>query len=117
MVQPRIEQSHDVTRNNILKDEKHQIKCLLLRFPPKMELTNAAYSPESTDGEIELDIVPFKSEFSIADGGEQYTTWSARVSWRVSLVQEVRKVKASSPPVKNKAAEKLAAKLSSMSMN
>jgi hypothetical protein len=108
---PRTEVSHDATRNKILKDEYRQTKRLLLSFPCEMKLSNSPYSPNSTDGEIEIDIVPYQSDFELLD--KTWTTTEARISWKVSIIEvEKRVIKASKD--KNRAASKLAEKLSSM---
>ena len=97
-----------------MKDEQSQTKRLLLRFPPEVELLNTVYSPKSVNGEIKLEVVPIKSEFSLGnDDSRRYTTTIARVTWKISVIRaETRKTKASG----NKGAAKLLAKLSSMSI-
>lgn len=91
----RTQESHDVARNKILKNDNRQKKRLLLSFPSDFELSNTIYSPQSTDGEIESEFVPFGSAFDI--NGKKYTTTVARISWKVSIVEtDKREVKASS---------------------
>jgi hypothetical protein len=110
----RTQGSHDVARNRILKDERSQTKRLLLRFPPEVELLNTVYFSISFNGEIELEVVPIRSKFSLGnDDSRRYTTTIARVNWKISVIRaETRKTKASG----NKGADKLLAKLSSMSI-
>jgi hypothetical protein len=108
----RSQESHDVARNRILKDERSQTRRLLLRFPEDEELSNAVFSPKSSDGEIELEVVPFKREFSIGPVNK-FTTSGARVSWKIAVIgTEARETKAPG----NKGATKLMEKLSSMSI-
>lgn len=110
----RTQESHDVARNKILKDERRQTKRLLLRFPQDMELSNNVYSPQSSDdGEIEIETLPFKSEFEA--GGHKVTTVTVRISWKVSIVEEEKRVVKSSTD-SNKAAAKLTERLSGMEL-
>ena len=107
-----LRESHDVARNRILKDERSQTRRLLLRFPEDEELSNAVFSPKSSDGEIELEVVPFKREFSIGPLNK-FTTSGAQVSWKIAVIgTEARETKAPG----NKGATKLMEKLSSMSI-
>jgi hypothetical protein len=107
----RTQESHDVARSRILKDERSQTRRLLLRFPENLELTNSVFSPKSLDGEIELEVVPFKSDFSI--GAKKFTTTGARVSWKIAVIgAEKRETKAPG----NKGETKLLEKLTSMSI-
>jgi hypothetical protein len=117
----RTQESHDVARNKILKDEKRQTKRLLLRFPSDKELSNTVYSPKSLGGEIELQVVPIKTEF-IIDAGDasdttrkhKFMTTIARVSWKIAVIgKETRETK----PSGNKGAAKLLEQLSSMQIS
>jgi hypothetical protein len=108
----RTQEAHDVARNKILQDGSRLTKRLLLRFPTDIQLSMKPYSPEESN-EIEIEIVPFKSDFELA--GKFWATTVARVSWKVSVIEiEKRIVKASKDT--NRAAEKLSEKLSSMSV-
>lgn len=110
----RAQESHDVTRNRMIKHKKQQTKRLLLRFPRGIELTNHQYSPKSVDGEIESEFVPYHSEFELA--GAKYKTSAARVSWKVAIIEsEKREISAADDT--NRAAAKLAAKLRSMHLS
>jgi hypothetical protein len=65
------------------------------------------------DGEIELEVVPFKSVFSIGAYLTKFTTTRARVSWKIAVIgAETRETKIPG----NKGETKLLEKLSSMSI-
>jgi hypothetical protein len=108
----RTQESHDVARNSILKEEKRQTKCRLLRFPHEVNLlSNVVYSPLSTDGEIQIQTLPFKSTFEV--GTQKFTSVNAKISWKVSTVEEHKRVVKSSSD-SNVAAAQLVARLSGM---
>jgi hypothetical protein len=110
---PCTQESHDVARNKILKDKRYQTKHLLLRFPQGMDLSNNVYSPQLSDGEIEIETLPFKSEFEA--GGYKVTTVTAQISWKISIVEEEKRV-VKSKTDSNKAAAKLVERLSGMEL-
>jgi hypothetical protein len=110
---PRTQESYDITRNAILKNKDRQTKRLKLRFPSEVQLSNSSYSPKSTDGEIECEFVPVRSEFVL--NGRNYITTGARVSWKESVVETDKREVAASKET-NRAAAKLSEKLASMRM-
>ena len=108
----RTQEAHDVARNGILKDVKRQTKCRLLRFPEDLDpLSNIIYSPQSTDGEIEISPFPLKRSFDIK--GKAHTSTVVRVSWKVSTLEIVKRVVKNSGD-SNKAADQLLSRLSGM---
>jgi hypothetical protein len=107
----RTQEAHDVARNGILKDVKRQTKYRLLRFPQDMgPLSNNIFSPDSTDGEITFEPFPLKAKYNTV------TSTRVRLSWKVSTVEEVKRVVKSSGN-RNEAGDTLLARLSGMDIS
>lgn len=83
--------AHMVARNQIIANEDRLTNLFMLRWPREapngaaQQLTNIIYSPNSMDGEIQMEMVPFKSEFELA--GKKYATTRVHVRWKVSIVE------------------------------
>jgi hypothetical protein len=107
---PRTQEAHDVARNGILKDVQRQTKYRLLRFPHDLgSLSNLVFSPDSTDGDITVEPFPLKSKYK----GAPSTV--ARLSWKVSTVENEKRVVKSSGN-RNEAADQLLSRLNGMDM-
>jgi hypothetical protein len=111
----RTQEAHDVARNGILKDVKRQTKRRLLRFSEDLDpLSNIVYSPQSTDGEIDISPFPLKRSFKIKE--KEFNSTIVRVSWKVSTL-EIEKRVVKSVDDGNKAADQLLARLSGMDLS
>ncbi|CAB9504247.1 expressed unknown protein [Seminavis robusta] len=84
---PSTEEAREQARKRILKDPSRQDRFILLEFPEGVKLTNKIFSPESTDGEIDFDLMPITIDVEL--NGKELPMTITRISWRVTT--EARK--------------------------
>lgn len=108
------EQAHAITRNAILGDTSRNTMRILLRFPTDVVLTTEYYA-DTTDGELECDMVNFESMHEV--GGRIVSRWNDMVLWKVALHENPkRQVEEAQTPGKPKGMAKLEAKMQRMQM-
>jgi hypothetical protein len=87
----RADEAQAVARNNmLLQNRDRQTKYLLLRFPDNLKLSNLHFSPNSTDGNIEIDVVPLKNTVDIP--GNEMQAAFATVVWKVTVLEDEQRV-------------------------
>jgi hypothetical protein len=110
---PRIQEAHDVARNEILDEESRRSKYLLLRFPNWVVLSNQVLSPESQLSEIEMQLNPYETSCEVSS--TKYNLTVTEISWKVTVEAERKRVVKVSVDNTNKAVDKLTQLLAGMS--
>jgi hypothetical protein len=103
--------AHSLVRTEMRSSSARQVKRLLLTFPSGTVLSNHIYSPNSVNGEIEVEAVPVTNVF-MNSNKESVTTQFCPIYWNVSTGVPRVVVSASS-----KASEKLTARLQGVQLS
>jgi hypothetical protein len=106
---PSTEEAHQAARKRLERDASRRERLVLLQFPDDLELSNKPFSPDSTDGEIDFDLLPIT--INVPVGEKELPMTITRISWKVSVAEkEARAAKKDSPeePAQKKGAAKLA---------
>ena len=69
--------------NKLLKNEKGQIKYLVIKFPTVKKLTNEDFSPNSVDGTITKSFHPFLTHAQVL--GQKIPVWKTEIEWVVTI--------------------------------
>ena len=92
---PSIEEAHQAARKRIERDKVRRERLVLLEFPENLELSTKPFSPDSTDGEIDFDLLPITINVSV--GEKELPLTITRISWKVSIAEEPRAAKKDAP--------------------
>lgn len=106
---PTTEEAHQAARKRIERDASRRERLVLLEFPENLELSNKPFSPDSTDGEIDFDLLPITIHVPV--GEKELPMTITRISWKVSVAEmEPRAAKKEAPEeqAQTKGAAKLA---------
>jgi len=75
----------DVYRNRVLENKDRNVKKVTLAFPEHIVLTNEIFYPESRNGELEGELLPYQKEvYEIED----MIISKSIIVWKVTIVEE-----------------------------
>jgi hypothetical protein len=87
----KAQESRDVCRHAIEADNPDRgYRNLILNFPGYMQLSNAIYSPDESDGGIFLTMTPYTGSTALA--GKIYPTLHGRITWKLHLVEAGQRI-------------------------
>lgn len=85
------EKAHTVSRSALASNQVPSTLKFLIKFRTGELLTNTLYSPASVPlGEITPQVTPFSTDYTI--GSTVYTSWNAWITWKVSRVEENKRM-------------------------
>jgi len=75
----------DVYRNRVNENRERNVKKVTLAFPEHIVLTNEIFYPESRNGELEGELLPYQKEVDEIEG---MTISKSIIVWKVTIVEE-----------------------------